>query len=168
MAVQTQGQLSKAEFNRFRLFIYDISGITLSDEKLPLLSNRLRRRLRQINLDSYTAYFELVSKQGVDGEEFPFFLDAVTTNETYFFRNDKLWPAIREFVIPTLVENKAGKSLAGLSFWSAACSCGAEPYTLAMILDQMKPKLNGLKPKIVATDLHLYNFIIWSLLFSLL
>ena len=78
MTIATTAQLTKAEFNQFRIFIYDISGITLEEGKLPLLSNRLRKRLKALQLGSFSDYYELLQTQGVDGEEFPQFLDSVT------------------------------------------------------------------------------------------
>ena len=114
--------LSREEFELFRKIIYDATGINLSDRKFPMLSNRLRRRLRALGLNSFSEYYRVLKREGPGSEEFYHFLEAVTTNETYFFRNRALWTAVEQRVLPALAKRRPERGT--LIFWSAACSSG--------------------------------------------
>ncbi len=143
-------QIPAAEFEKLRKFIYARTGIHLGDEKVSLLSNRLRKRVKALGLDSYEAYYKLLVAG--DEEEMSHFLSAVTTNETYFFRNEKLWVYIADELIPGLVKDGRGRG-APLTFWSAACSTGAEAYTLAIVLREKSAILAGRDVQIVGSDI---------------
>jgi chemotaxis protein methyltransferase CheR len=120
--------ISEREFARFQRFIHDIAGITMSDAKKALVSGRLAKRLHHFGLDSYDAYFELLSAGG-HPEETQVAVDLLTTNETYFFREGRHFELLREAAM-------AHDAPGGLPFrvWSAACSSGEEPYSIAMVL----------------------------------
>ncbi|MFO0973308.1 MAG: protein-glutamate O-methyltransferase CheR [Phycisphaerae bacterium] len=143
-------QLTPAEFERISRFVYQRTGISLGEEKVSMLSNRLRRRLRALKLGTFEEYYQLLMSG--DEEEMSHFLSAVTTNETYFFRNDKLWEYVGEQLIPALVEEKRG-SEPSLRFWSAASSTGAEAYTLAIVLRETLGAVGGRNARIVASDI---------------
>ncbi len=143
-------QIPAAEFEKLRKFIYARTGIFLGHEKVSLLSNRLRRRVKALGLESYRAYYKLLVAG--DDEEMTHFLSAVTTNETYFFRNERLWVYIADELIPGLVKDGRGRGKP-LSFWSAACSTGAEAYTLAIILREKSAMLAGCDVHIVGSDI---------------
>ncbi|MBI3479044.1 MAG: protein-glutamate O-methyltransferase CheR [Nitrosomonadales bacterium] len=131
------------EFAQFRDMIYRIAGINLSPAKKQLVASRLMKRLKHLNLASYGEYFKLISSpQGK--AELQVAVDALTTNETHFFREPKHFDFLRNRVIP------ARKSGRGLRIWSAACSSGEEPYSIAMLLDE----LLGNEPwEVVASDI---------------
>jgi chemotaxis protein methyltransferase CheR len=120
----------------FRHLIHRETGIFMKDGKRILISNRLRRRLRELGLASYEEYYRLLvegaERPGVPpgvGGELARFIDAVSTNETYFYRGENHFQALREVVLPELC---AGRSR--IRVWSAGCSTGEEPYTIAMIV----------------------------------
>jgi chemotaxis protein methyltransferase CheR len=119
--------LSDKEFTQFRTMIYDIAGISMSPAKKPLVSGRLAKRVKHHNLNSYDAYFQLLMKNGGDGE-LQMAIDLLTTNETYFFREPKHFEFLRDRILP---ERKPGKPF---RLWSAASSSGEEPYSIAMLL----------------------------------
>lgn len=135
--------LNDDEFRQFSELIYRIAGISMSPAKKPLISGRLVKRLRQHGLSRYEDYFRLItSPQGK--EELQEAVDALTTNETHFFREPKHFDFLRRQVVPA---RQPGR---GLRIWSAACSSGEEPYSTAMVLDE----LLGKEPwEVVASDI---------------
>lgn len=135
--------LNDQEFNQFSALIYRIAGISMSPAKKPLITSRLAKRLKHLQLASYGAYFSFItSAQGK--EELQEAVDSLTTNETHFFREPKHFDFLRQRVIPA---KPVGR---GLRIWSAACSSGEEPYSIAMVLDE----LLGKEPwEVVASDI---------------
>jgi chemotaxis protein methyltransferase CheR len=146
-------RLSPEQFKRFSDFIYTASGIRIHDNKVLLLSNRIRRRLKSCDLGSYDDYFRLLkSRAGAD--EVECFLDVVTTNETFFFRTERHFTWLRETFIPEwTAKQKSTVGVRPLRIWSAACSTGAEPYSIAMCLAQNRFRLKDSKISILATDI---------------
>jgi chemotaxis protein methyltransferase CheR len=135
--------LQDQEFEQFRDMIYRIAGISMSLSKKQLVASRLAKRLRQHGFSSYAEYFRHINS--VTGKaELQVAVDALTTNETHFFREPKHFDFLRNRVIP---QRKAGR---GLRIWSAACSSGEEPYSIAMLLDEML----GTEPwEVLASDI---------------
>lgn len=135
--------LNEQEFNQFSALIYRIAGISMSSAKKQLITSRLAKRLRHHQLDSYGDYFNFItSAQGED--ELQEAVDSLTTNETHFFREPKHFDFLRQRLIPA---RQVGR---GLRIWSAACSSGEEPYSIAMVLDD----LLGKEPwEVVASDI---------------
>lgn len=135
--------LQDREFAQFSDMIYRIAGISMAATKKPLVSSRLAKRLKHHNLGSYADYLSLInSPHGKD--ELQMAVDMLTTNETHFFREPKHFDFLRQRIIPERPK--------GVSFrvWSAACSSGEEPYSVAMVLDE----LLGNQPwEIVASDI---------------
>ena len=125
-----QFTITDSEFNSFRTFIYDQSGINLSDEKKTLVTSRLSKRLRHYSLDTFEQYFDLMIASVQSGER-QVVIDLLTTNETYFFREPKHFAFLEREVLP---QWKGGKTL---RVWSAASSTGEEAYSIAMLLDDM-------------------------------
>ncbi|UFH50058.1 CheR family methyltransferase [Pseudomonas sp. KNUC1026] len=121
------GGLSDAVFAQFQQWIYQRAGIHMAPSKRALVAGRLAGRLRHHNLADYSQYFAMVSS-GVGAPEAQVALDLLTTNETYFFREPKHFDWLRQ-QLPTL--QRPGRTL---RVWSAACSSGEEPYSLAMLL----------------------------------
>lgn len=146
-------KLSAEEFKRIAALVYQLTGIHLPDQKLTLLSNRLRKRVRALGLDGFEAYYKLLCDRTDGANELPEFLSAVTTNETYFFRNERLWDRFRETWLPDLAEAKRKARSPSVRIWSAACSSGEEAYTAAICLAQDLPNFRGWRVEIVGTDI---------------
>lgn len=143
--------LSPAEFERFRDLAYELAGISYPREKLALLSNRIKTRLRASHTATYDAYLTLL-KSSAGTRELQGFLDAVTTNETYFYRCPRHWQLFREWAQRRLADGKARRE--GLRIWSAASSNGAEAYTIAIVLRELLgANFGGVPVQILGTDL---------------
>lgn len=119
--------ITEREFAQFQRLLYDHAGISLSPVKKALVAGRLAKRLRELQLLSYGAYFQYLSGAQAR-DEFQIAVDLLTTNETYFFREPKHFEFLEKDVLPA--------HRPGMSFrvWSAACSSGEEPYSIAMVL----------------------------------
>lgn len=142
--------LTDAEFDMFRKLIYDESGITFSATNRSILDSRLKEKLREKQLDSIEEYYRLVTS---NKEELKVMLDSVTTNLTRFFRNQPHFDALVNYVIPHVIENKKKTGDTTIKIWSAGCSTGEEPYTIAMILADVLPP--PYKFQITASDISL-------------
>jgi chemotaxis protein methyltransferase CheR len=142
--------LGDADFDLYRKLIYDESGITFSATNRSILESRLKERLREKKLDSLREYYSLITKEK---EELKTLLDSVTTNLTRFFRNQAHFDAIEKYVVPELIKIKGTSGDRRLRFWSAGCSTGEEPYTIAMLLKDILPAGWGFE--IVASDISL-------------
>lgn len=142
--------LSDADFERYRKLIYDESGIHFSAANRTILESRLKERLRSAKLDTVGEYYSYVRR---DPEELKVLLDSVTTNLTRFFRNQAHWQTFQHFVVPDLVERKKKVGDTKFRVWSAGCSTGEEPYTVAMVLKELLPP--GFTQEITASDLSL-------------
>ncbi|SEI23546.1 CheR family methyltransferase [Pseudomonas asplenii] len=134
--------LSNHEFQKFRTMIHEIAGIAMSETKRQLIAGRLNKRLRHFDLGSYGDYYQLLMK---DKDERQIAVDLLTTNETYFFREPKHFEFLRE-ELNTELRSGSGP----LRIWSAACSSGEEPYTLALLLADTLP---GRPWEILASDI---------------
>ena len=145
--------LTPEQFTQFQQFIYRHTGIWTVDGKVALLSNRIRRRLRDRGLDSFDEYYKLLTAGNAAGE-LEAFIDAITTNETHFFRTIEHfnWFA-GPFLDDLIARATAGQRERSLRIWSAACSTGEEPYSLAICLAENAPRLAGWTLKIVGTDI---------------
>ncbi|UGQ45167.1 CheR family methyltransferase [Massilia endophytica] len=122
-------QISEQEFAQFQRFIFNIAGITMSAAKKALVSGRLAKRLQHYQLPSYAAYFKLLS-DGQSPDEVQLAVDLLTTNETYFFREARHFELLREAAL----DARAAWRNTPFRVWSAACSSGEEPYSIAMVL----------------------------------
>jgi len=146
--------LHHQDFQRLSCFINDELGIKMPPSKATMLEGRLAKRLRALKLDSYGAYCDyLFSDQGL-AEEMVHLTNAVTTNKTDFFREPNHFTYLTQTVIPELL--KIGTAERGkLKIWSAGCSSGEEPYTLAMVLSEFREQHPGRcpRPQILATDI---------------
>lgn len=143
-------ELTDNEFNQYSAYIFERSGINYTINKKTILQNRVRRRLRELNLESYKEYFDLIKNKPMNDPEVIKFFDEVTTNETSFFRHDKQFKALEGMIVPEIVEKKR---VGSINVWSAAASMGKEAYTIAMVLSAM-PNLKGRSIKILGTDLN--------------
>ena len=147
--------LTDNEFELFSKKIYDESGITFSETNRSILDSRIKERLREKQFDTVDKYYRLICN---DKEEMKVFLDSVTTNLTRFFRNQAHWDAFVNYVIPKVIENKRRNGDSIIKIWSAGCSTGEEPYTMAMILKEILPPPYSFQ--IIASDLSLKSLMI--------
>ncbi len=144
--------LNDADYELFRKVIYDESGITFSATNRSILDSRIKELLRKKNMSTPQEYYALITKST---EEMKEMLDAVTTNLTRFFRNQPHFDAFINYVIPQIIEYKKSKNSFDktIKIWSAGCSTGEEPYTLAMIMKEICPL--GWDFQITASDISL-------------
>jgi chemotaxis protein methyltransferase CheR len=142
--------LTDADFEQYRTLIYSESGITFTPTNRSILESRLKERLRGKGMDSVKAYFAALTK---DKEEMKAFLDSITTNLTRFFRNQAHFDALEHYVVPELLKIRKGSLNTVLKIWSAGCSTGEEPYTIAMLMNEILPP--PWKYEIVASDISL-------------
>ena len=146
-------KLSRKEFHRLRDMVYQYSGITLSDQKIDLVRGRLMKRIRFHGLNSFSDYCNLLSDQD-SGDELTAFIDAISTNKTDFFRENAHFEFLEREVLPALKAEKKSRSISRVRVWSAACSTGEEPYTLAIVLRRMGlDNPASWNCKILATDI---------------
>lgn len=145
-------KLTSSEFTKISRLVYEKTGINIEEAKLGLLSNRLRKRLKALNLQTFEEYYRLLRNKEKYEEELPHFLSAVTTNETYFFRNDQLWKFFSEDLIKHFTQTKCAGNKS-IRIWSAACSTGAEAYTTAILLRELLPNLRDWDLKIIGSDI---------------
>jgi len=142
--------LSDADFELYRKLIYNESGITFTPTNRSILESRLKEQLRQKGLSSVKEYYTNITK---DQSELKGFLDSITTNLTRFFRNQAQFDAMEHFVVPELMNIKRAIGNNTIKIWSAGCSTGEEPYTIAMMMSDILPM--GWKYEIVASDISL-------------
>jgi chemotaxis protein methyltransferase CheR len=140
-------ELTDAHFRKVRETVYRISRINLHEGKEGLVKMRLTRRIRELGLESFDAYLEHVASDA-SGREVAEMVDALTTNKTSFFREAQHFDFLCEEVLPALVA--AGRPV---NLWSAGCSTGEEPYTLAMLLAEELPEGAAAEARILATDI---------------
>lgn len=148
-------KLSNRDFQRLGNFIESHYGIKMPPGKKELLEARLRKRLRALQLETFTDYIDYVfSEDGADNELIHM-LDAVTTNKTDFFRGPDHFEFLVHRVLPELISVEGAGVARNLMVWSAGCSSGEEPYTLAMVIDEFKTRVPGLQLRytILGTDL---------------
>ena len=141
------------EFNLFQKLIEDRAGIFLSPVKKALLEARLSKRIKELGLASFSAYYTyLLEDRG--GHELVVMLDQITTNETQFFREARQFEFLSRLVVHDwTAQADAGFRQRQIRAWSAGCSTGEEPYSLAMILWQHFPPSAGWEIEILATDI---------------
>lgn len=146
-------ELTKEEFDLFRDFIHEKSGIFFADNKMYLIKNRLAKRIQELGIKSYKDYFYRV-KYDVTMKEFNYLMDLVTTNETSFYRNPPQLKSFADEVLPPMIKEKLNNcGTKTLKIWSAGCSTGEEPYTLAILaLEHLKSTI-GWNIEIVASDI---------------
>ena len=144
-------RLTEQEFEKFAKLIYEESGIFLKSVKITLLSNRLRKRLKALNFETYNEYYNYIQKLTDRSKEIEALLDVVSTNETYFFRNEKQFDALQMECLPGIAKIKQKEKR--LKIWSAGCSTGEEPYTIGICIFELMQLFHGWKIEIIATDI---------------
>src|SRR5919202_4547614 len=139
--------LGKAEFHRIRSLVYRLSGIDLQPGKEELVKARLAKRLRALGIATFRDYLAHLERDA-SGEERAMMVDVLTTNKTSFFREAQHFDHLRERVLPTL-RARAG----AMRLWSAACSTGEEPFSIAMLLSEELGPQSASAVRILATDI---------------
>lgn len=134
------------DFQRIRQLVGEHTGIALTDVKRQLVYSRLARRLRKLGLDSFAIYCRRLEE---DDEELVCLINAITTNHTAFFREAHHFDFLAKELLPRLMHSGQRR----LRIWSAGCSSGQEPYTIAMVLKEHLPTARPWDVKILATDL---------------
>ncbi|HTW65971.1 MAG TPA: CheR family methyltransferase [Bryobacteraceae bacterium] len=143
--------LCNADFERLRSLIYSASGIHLGLEKKTMLEIRLRRRLRKLNVSSYAEYCAQVFAPEGDANELVHLIDVVTTNKTDFFREAGHFDYLVSKALPDLAARFGADRMGWI--WSAGCSTGEEPYTIAMVLSEYAETHPGFRFRVLATDI---------------
>jgi len=143
--------VSDAEFRAFQTLIYEEAGIHLNANKRALLAGRLARRVRELGFGRLREYHDYVSSHA---EERVRMLDRITTNETSFFREPRQFELLEARLLPEWrAAAAAGTRPRRIRVWSAGCSSGEEPFSLAMVLLSCCPPADGWDIEIVASDL---------------
>ena len=145
--------LTDKDFDRFSKLVYDQCGIKLPAHKRSMLEARLRKRLRAHNLHTFEDYADLVFAHGESTEELVKLIDVVTTNKTDFFREPAHYDYLVESALPFLVGSFGSGINQPLRIWSAGCSTGKEPYTLAMVLKEYQKEKPDFQFDILGTDI---------------
>ena len=144
--------MSMDEFRLLRDFVYQHCGLNFTEDSKYLLEKRLARRLETHNLQSFKDYYYFLRYKPEKDQELSAVVDLLTTNETYFFREEYQLKTFAEEILPEIRKRKEAEGNRSLRIWSAGCSSGEEPYTLAMLLlDQ--PWLNSWQVEIIGTDI---------------
>jgi len=137
------------QFERLRALVASFTGICLSDAKRDMTYGRIARRLRALGMTDFDQYCDLIERG--DDTELEHFVNAITTNLTSFFRERHHFEYLAESVLPEVLErNRAERRL---RIWSAGCSTGEEPYSIAMTVLDSCPRMSGWDARILATDL---------------
>lgn len=151
-ALLEDNEISQEEFDLVRKLVYEQAGIYLTDNKYHLVKARIAKRIRVEKLKGFKEYFERLTSDKT-GKEISNLIDAISTNTTYFFREIQHFDFLQNSV-KELIKSKAGKPYT-IRIWSAACSCGQEPYTIAMVMDDLIKSgyYTNISLKILATDI---------------
>jgi chemotaxis protein methyltransferase CheR len=145
--------VTPALFERFQRLIHQEAGIWLNDSKSALLCGRLSRRLRALQIPTLDEYYDFVTGPDQDGERASM-IDAITTNETRFFRDPRHFEFLESRAIARWrTDAQQGLRQKTVRLWSAGCSSGEEPYSLAMLLARHLPTQQGWNATILATDI---------------
>jgi len=145
-------ELSDADFRRFSKLVYDKCGICLGGGKKELVRARLNKRLRETGIHNFKDYYRFLTKQD-NGRELVKMVDAISTNVTSFFRQQTHFDFLRETVFPSVKESQNRIGSRRLLFWSAGCSTGQEPYSLAISFLEYFGGRNSHDLRILATDI---------------
>ncbi|MBF0634852.1 MAG: protein-glutamate O-methyltransferase [Nitrospinae bacterium] len=144
--------LTDREFQLFRSLIFEKSGITLNEGKKELVRTRLGSKIRKGGFGSFKDYYNHILDDRT-GEELVTLLDAISTNLTSFFREINHFHYLRKNIIPEIMERKKNDSAREIRAWSAGCSSGEEPYSLAFTMADMLQNDRNWDVKLLATDI---------------
>jgi len=146
-------RLRQSDFRRLAAFIQDYSGIKMPPSKITMLEGRLRHRVRDTGAANLADYCRMLFEHDGLRAEAVHLIDAVTTNKTDFFREPEHFRILVQKALPTVLADRHAGAQAQVKLWSAACSTGAEAYTLAMVLAEWLDQRRGMRISILGTDL---------------
>lgn len=147
-------KVTDEEFSQLRDFIYEQCGIYIADNRKYLIENRLSNRLKELNLKTFGEYYYFLRYDTGKRAELSRLFEVVTTNETSFYRNPPQLKVFQEKVLAAVLDDMRAKRQKRLRIWSAGCSTGEEPYTLAiLLLETLGAELPSWDIKITANDL---------------
>jgi chemotaxis protein methyltransferase CheR len=140
---------------QIRDLIYGVAGIFHTDNRLAFLEDRCARRMKELNVANLREYHELLTRSALRTSEMHHLLNEITVGETCFFRNQPQLAALQRLVLPSIAATREKLPYKHLRLWSAGCSTGEEPHTLAiLLLEEASRLLNGFTFEIIATDLN--------------
>ncbi len=146
-------EISDAEFLRLRDLIYNRFGINLTEQKRSLLVGRLQKLMRQLQLPTFSAYFEYLDNDKTEAA-LSELVDLISTNHTYFNREKDHFDYFSETALPEIVEKLRKENRKDLRIWCAGCSTGEEPYTLLMLMmEYLGSDYSSWDAGILATDI---------------
>lgn len=140
------------DFIKFRDLVHDKCGIYFEDKKQYFLKKRIEDRMKITNTKDAKDYYRLI-KYDPRGNEINAFIDSLTTNETYFFREKTQLSGFVKEILPLVLEEKQSGVFKKLKIWSAACSTGCEPYTLAILMNENIDNIKAWSVQITGTDI---------------
>ena len=147
-------KITDEEFRLLRDFIYAQSGIHIRENRKYLLENRLANRLKELNLKNFGEYYYFLKYDPGRKQELAKLFEVITTNETSFFRNPPQLSIFQDKILPDILDKQRKSKDKSLRIWSAGCSTGEEPYTLAIILFEVLGwEISQWNIKIIANDL---------------
>ena len=145
--ISSARSMDTALFHKFRNIAYEKAGIAIKDGKEVMVSARIFKRMRALGIDSHRNYLRYLEAD-TSGEELVNFLDSISTNFTSFFREREHFEVLRDYSTQWLKQGQMR-----FRFWSAACSSGEEPYSMAMVLSDIMNETKFADMKILATDI---------------
>ena len=150
----TKVSLSLKSFDTWRKYIYESTGIYFQDNKKYLLESRLQKRISHLGIESFEKYFDYIKFNPFGTAEVKYLYEAITINETFFFRNQPQLDALVTSILPKIISSKEKLGKNRIKIWSAASSSGEEAYSIAIIInDLISPKYPNIEFEIVGTDI---------------
>jgi chemotaxis protein methyltransferase CheR len=147
--------LNDKQFEKLSLFIHEECGIKIPPTKKTMLEVRLRKRLRTLGIPNFDEYVKFLFSDSGMNDEIVHMIDVVTTNKTDFFREPKQFPFLTDYALPEIIKAYKVGNGRKLKVWSAGCSTGEEPYTLAIVLNEFaeNTETRNFDYSILATDI---------------
>lgn len=145
-------EITKEEYERVRKLVYERAGINLGSNRQHLVQARLAKRIRIGSFLGFRDYFRHLDSE-TSGDEIAHLIDAISTNTTFFFREADHFDFLAESIVSRIKAEKWDQKQYTLRIWSAACSSGEEPYTLAMVIHKILKEYPSVDAKILATDI---------------
>lgn len=146
-------KITLSEYEKITDLIYKKTGIRFESNKMYFVVKRIEKRLEELKISSVAEYIRYLYFLDKAGTEFQKLVELLTINETYFFRDFPQLRTFAEHCLPDVAEKKAKSNNKSLVIWSAGCSTGEEPYTIAIILKEMLNNINDWEINILATDI---------------
>ncbi len=144
--------INDKEFNHIKMIMYSLAGVNLKPTKKPMIMTRLRKRLEQLGCKDFSEYISLLRDKRKN--EIDFLVNALTTNETYFFRHTKQFNFLYENILPKLYIKKVNDPSREVRIWSAASSTGEEAYSIAITCKEFFKFHSNWKVSIFASDIN--------------